>query len=385
MPASTDTLTGMGTCALLPLATPPRRWMHLLAVLGVACRGPDRGPETKDPADDSGDTDRGGDSSDTSGEDSTADSTDTGEDSGLDSPGPRWSGQSPDEGYGTAINQGASGVFVGAPAFASGGLASGRLYLEGKLYAEGAPGDRLGAALAACGDGTLLIGAPGVDTVRDIHNEPLWTDPGAGGALACRGDAWATGSRTGATRWSGAEPTRVAWGAQPAALALLSDGRLVGGFPHGDVAVRVDDLVITRGAAADEAGYTVTVGDADGDGVEELLIGAPGAGRVYVLDPAHLPASLGEARSITAAGGRFGAALALPRPGLLFVGAPMAGGEVEGALWRSEGLAAPTLDATGQAAGDQLGFSLAVGADGTLLVGAPGASTVPGAVEIHAP
>lgn len=301
----------------------------------------------------------------------------------------RWTGLSADEGYGSAIAGGgdaAGGPYVGAPYAGDGGLAAGSVYLGGLRLLDGSPGDRLGRALALRADGTLLVGAPGPGEVRGLDNVPLLAEAGAGGCLAASGTSWATGTRLGATRWTGAGFSAVPWGAPAASLVFLDDGRLVGGFVYGAMALRLDDgTSVARVQPQDEAGYVLLLADADGDGASDLLVGAPGAGRVYVLDPAHLPASLADARTIEAAGGRFGASLAVPRAGTLFIGAPMAGEEAQGAVWRVDGLGAPGLVYTGPSAGDQLGASLAVGPDGTLLMGSPGAATVPGAVDAATP
>ena len=369
----------MPTPAPRSVILPPACGWSVLALLtGAGCDRPATDPT--DSAADSADT-HGADSAESdTGASDTADTVDT------DSGATRWTGQSTDEGYGTAVVVAGDTVYVGAPYASDAGLAAGRVYLEGKRLLTGGAGDRLGRSLALRDDGSLLVGAPGVGEVRGTDNVALLKEPGAGGCLAARGAAWATGTLQGATRWTGATFDAVPWGAPASSLVFLDDGRLVGGFTYGSAALRLEDgTSVSRAQPQDEAGYSLLLADVDGDGASDLLVGAPGAGRVYILDPAHLPAGLEDARFIEAAGPRFGTSLASPRPGVLYVGAPMAGTEAQGALWRVDAPGTPNLVLSGAAAGDQLGVSLAIRADGALLLGSPGAAGVPGAVDVYAP
>ncbi len=292
-----------------------------------------------------------------------------------------YTGAQGDEGYGTRVLVTASGVLVGAPFGGEpGGAADGRVYTGDAPVAEGAGGERLGAALAALADGTVLVGLPGTGGVRTLGGEVLLDLEGAGGVLAARGAAWVTSTATGLV---GNQSGRLDWDRRPDALALGPNGGVWAGFARGEPALRTTGQTLTRAAPTDEAGFALLLADVGADGVEDLVVGAPGAGVVYVLDPAALPASLADATPIGPGAGRFGAALAVDARGVLYVGAPMAGSAVEGAVYAVEGREAIERW-TGAAPGDQLGFALAAGR-GSLAMGAPGEAAGPGSVWIVSP
>ncbi|MDP2307183.1 MAG: putative metal-binding motif-containing protein [Pseudomonadota bacterium] len=300
-------------------------------------------------------------------------------------------GGTADEGYGTRVLITPSGVVVGAPFFGDpGATADGRVY--GGLPGGGAAvsllgedGARAGAALALLADGTLLVGVPGTGGVRTLAHgalpgEPVLSLEGAGGVLAARGASWVTSTATGAALDDG---TRLDWDRRPDALALGADGAVWAGFARGDSALRTGDGAVARATPSDEAGFTLLLADVGADGTEELVVGAPGAGVVYLLDPTALPASLADATPVGPGTGRFGAALAVDAAGVLYVGAPMAGATVAGAVYAVvDGV--PSVRWEGTDPGDQLGFSLAAGR-ASLVMGAPGAADSPGSVQIVVP
>jgi hypothetical protein len=289
-------------------------------------------------------------------------------------------GTESDAGFGHAVALRGADLLVGepfaAPGAAGAALPAGRVSIVDAGGVEawiGAYGAARGASIAVLADGAALVGEPGASAVRTPEGSLVLAASGAGRALTARGMEWAARAEGGAIRSDG---TRVALGRAADALAFLPDGTLVAGLAEGDVAVVVGEARVLRASPADGAGRALAVGDADADGDMDLLVGAPEAGRVYLLDPSALPASLADAPFIEAEGGRFGAALAVHEPGDWFVGAPVAGPAAEGAVYRvRRGVASPFLQ--GDAPGAQLGFSLAA-ADDALAIGAPGAAGTPG-------
>ncbi len=289
-------------------------------------------------------------------------------------------GAAPDEGYGARVLITAAGLVVGAPfAGVAAGPTDGRVDgASGSV--PGATGATLGAALAVLGDGTVLVGAPGVGRVLALDGTVLLERAGAGGVLAANGDGWVTSTATGAQRDTG---ETLDWDRRPDALALDGAGAVWAGFARGDAVIRTGATTVARATATDEAGFALLLADVGADGRADLVVGAPGAGLVYVLDPAALPASLADATAVGPGAGRFGAALAVDAAGVLYVGAPMSGAGVEGAVYAVEGGVA-TSRWTGAAEGDQLGFSLAAGR-ASLAMGAPGSASATGSVRVVAP
>lgn len=291
-------------------------------------------------------------------------------------------GSQVDEGFGTRVVLAGGVAWASAPfSTASGGWMGGRLYRDGAVALEGEGRAATGAGLAALDDGTVLVGEPGAGRIRTGDGQVVWEAPGAGSVLAARGSAWVASTPTGAR---GSDAATYDWGARPDTLAILADGRVVAGFARGDVALRIGDVEVTRGTPRDEAGYALAVGDADGDGDEDVIVGVPGAGAVAVVDPAAPPASLGQARLVSLGTGRFGAAVAVFEPGRLYVGAPMDGADVTGAVYRVDALGAPTVAWAGDKPGGQLGAALSA-RDDAVLIGAPGAATDAGRALLRVP
>ena len=259
-----------------------------------------------------------------------------------------------DEGYGAALAWHQGDLWVGAP-FDPGG---GRLYKEEALIRTGGP--FLGTALVA--DTTVLVGGDG--RVEDS----------AGGVLAARAGRWATRSGTGAV-WD--DGTTVALGARPDSLAIDPRGALAAGFAFGDVALSAGALTVGR-EARDEAGWALLPLDVDGDGDEEWIVGAPAGNRVDVRDGE----TLALITSWTGGTGRFGHALATDGT-LVYVGAPMAGTDAQGAVWAcTPGTGSCALRETGSTLQDQLGFALTCGG-GNVFLGAPGGPGTAGYVRVR--
>jgi hypothetical protein len=250
---------------------------------------------------------------------------------------------------------------------------------------DGAPGDALGAAFAALEDETVLVGAPGVGEVRDaVTGEVRYRAPGAGGRLAARGSAWITRTHAGVVRVDPDATVEVVTPSRAESLLVWDDTTWIVGMPTGDVAIlilRADggSHAIARapapvGAYPDEAGWALAACDLDQDGQRELLVGAPGAGRVLRVDDLSVT-TLSTANVLATGTGRFGAALACDR-NTLWVGAPMAGTEAQGAVHAMRDGTVRLLF-EGDATDAQLGFALHA-ADDVLVAGAPGASGTPG-------
>jgi len=358
--------------------------MGMLTLL-LACNGPGTGGKDRSDADGDGasppaDCDEGDAAVFPGADDPPEDGVDQDCD-GVDplSEGARL-GASPDEGYGSRVLVTSEGLVVSAPfAGTAGGPMDGRVDGPGGSV-DGAAGAAFGVALAALADGTVLVGAPGIGRVQELGGAVLFEQAGAGGVLAANGVAWVTSTAIGARRDTG---ETLDWDRRPDALALDDAGAVWAGFARGDAAIRVGSSTVTRAATTDEAGFALLLADVGRDGRADLVVGAPGAGVVYVLDPAALPASLADATPVGPGGGRFGAALAVDAAGVLYVGAPMSGAGVEGAVYTVNS-GAVTAAWAGEAEGDQLGFALAAGR-GALVMGAPGAASSTGSVRVVAP
>jgi len=307
--------------------------------------------------------------------------TDSDADTDADTDADPLMGSTDGEGFGAAVAFVGTDLYIGAPHGEQGRVVR---YQAGKLTPVVTAGGRTGSALAGGDD--LLIGAPltnsGSGAVLAVDGSTLLTGESAGLAVAWADD-WLAATATGWQSAADGETTP----ARPASLAALSDGVAwtVGvGMLTGDIALVAGGLRFTRLSAQDEAGFALAVGDVDGDGQSEWILGAPGAGRVDVLSAVDL--SIEATLSGT---GRFGAALAagdVDGDGItdLLIGSPTAGESLEGAatLYTSGDLSAPAATFSGTTAGDQLGFAVAV-APGVLALGAPGSAAQPGRVEQH--
>ncbi len=302
-------------------------------------------------------------------------------------PDGRISGDEPDSGYGwslaLAINGSADGLYVGAP-FA--GAGAGAVYRDQRRVAAGAAGERLGTALAIYG-GTPVAGAPGqagmTGSVREVYSgSVLLTAPGAGRRLLAStgadGQPALLVAHAGGVLGVGADlqinALRLDTPLPPDAIAVRA-GVPAAGMRRGDTALLSDRSLLRQ--TPDELGAALLRGDADGDGTEEWIAGAPGIGAVLLLDD-----DFQEKARISRGGGRFGHALALAEPGLLYVGAPLDGLDAQGAIYavRAWGAAdLPELLLSGELPDDQLGSSLIAG-PGWLVAGAPGAADQPGSV-----
>jgi hypothetical protein len=320
-------------------------------------------------------------------------------------------------GVGDVNGDGFADFLVGAPGFdadaaADAGLAV--LYLGGASLPAGPalryPGsaafDRLGQAVAGAGDvdgdgyGDFVVGAPGDDTpALDAGRVELF----AGGS-----EPDAVPART----WFGDVPSGGFGGAVAGAGDFNGDGfaDVVVGAPNADAPAAADSglayvfygarspdtrpgVVFAGSGASERLGTAVAgVGDFDGDGFADVVVGAPrframpaAAGRAYVYSGGRAPGTApGRTLGGSAAGDLFGWSVAgagdVDDDGQadVVVGAPSTGGAA-GAAFLFLGSAAPAPTAALRVDGeaDQTGFSVGragdVDGDGyaDFVVGAP--------------
>jgi hypothetical protein len=189
-------------------------------------------------------------------------------------------GVEPDERFGASIamgdvnGDGIAGLIVGAPRNAPGSRRPGAVY----VFSGGAPAD---------GRADLVI-------------ESAQPGDGFGISVACPGDVNADGFGD------------LVVGATPLSTGSPPFGRVYAFFGGPVAVLRGSGGTIDLFGAADgdRFGAAVgTVGDHDGDGQAELIVGAPGnddagpgAGRAYVYDLSIQPAAVGPGRASSAAG-----------------------------------------------------------------------------------
>lgn len=187
-----------------------------------------------------------------------------------------------------AIVVGAPGALGGRGAVYvfAGGLVNGstRAVADAVFTITGAPGDRLGSALAlgdldADGYRDLIIGAPGNGRVYVIYGGPMLsgTRDLATTAADVRIVGTGIGSILAAGDVTGDGIYDMLIGAPSVNLVYLINGHTTRAIPA-NMAVQRDEDAYFLGFPDTQAGASIRLGDVDADGKTDIIIGAPNAG-----------------------------------------------------------------------------------------------------------
>jgi hypothetical protein len=296
-------------------------------------------------------------------------------------------------------------MLVGAYSEDSGGSGAGRVYVAyGRIFGTDDlstadvqldgddAGDAAGTAVARGGGTSFWVGAPGGDVAY------LLSDPGSG-TLSSEAVATLTGESSGdlaGAAVAGGFDADADGNADGIVGAPYNDGGgsaagrayLLYGTPSsGDLADA--DVLYSGENAGDLAGTSLAAGDLDGDGTDDLLIGAPGhdgggsySGRVYVIyapgtsdvDLALADATLTGVAAGDLAGDEVRVVGDLDSDGLDDIGVGAEGADdggknaglvaiFFGAPTGASSLSAADVLLVGEAAGDYAGWSLSAGGD----------------------
>ena len=288
-------------------------------------------------------------------------------------------GENPDDGFGSAIAVAQDGVWVGAPHGEKGRAyrwANQRLELmvegtgrTGAHIAHTSEGIWVSAPLAQSGEGAI-VDARGQLRFEGSEGTGIVVSPAGSGTYAY-GSGWRSmDGRMGSTD---GRPT-----------AITEANGIIGiGFAHGPTSFKTNTAQLTRTAVGDEAGFSLAAGDIDGDGIQEWIVGAPGANTVTAYNGSDLSPVAQWTGS-----GRFGTAIAVcdldgnGRDDLL-VGGPFQGSTGEVTRYADFSQSPSAWDFDWPESTLQIGAALSCG-DGSLYVGAPGNHETQGrAIAIH--
>ena len=251
------------------------------------------------------------------------------QDSGVRSeglPDGQWSLGEADDGFGWAMHWDGARLYMSAPA--SGTLAS--VAGDGPLVEED----------IGLGAGTSLHTHQGelfISQSLAENGKGLLPDGSSGQGAASRAQL-SIGDRhivlDGQGLWdAGSHLDRGFWGS---ALVEFDGGWVASASQGSPLLMTESGLRLERLSPTDEAGASMQACDVDGDGSTELVLGAPGAGQIYIYSTLSAePLVLGPQAE------RFGQSLACGKEGLA-IGAPMAQ-EGQGAVYQLEGQALVTI------------------------------------------
>ncbi len=262
------------------------------------------------------------------------------------------------------------------------------------------PAGHLGWSMARIDHSAVIVGAPGSD-VGGLDAGAVWLLVQGPNGLAL--DSLIVGDQAGAGAGMAVAAGDLD-GDGFADLAIGApdrDGGAGGIFVLTEAAsgtVKISSGRLLAGAGTERLGGALAIADLDGDGIEDLVAGTPRDGLAGSVRVWFGPVEHGAAADLVIPGPRpgagFGAAVAAVSDqdgdglGELVVGAPgdTAGAARSGTVWLFDGLGGLEAVFGGVNAGDQVGAAVAVGGDTDgdgrfeLLIGAPGVS-VAGALE----
>ena len=140
---------------------------------------------------------------------------------------------------------------------------------------------RLGHAIAE-GAGGLVVSAPLDDKLYSAAGEIILGERTT--LLEASEDGWLAATEGG---WLREDGTSGLLHRRASSLCDLG-GSVAAGFALGDTALLLGSQSLERTHATDLMGYSLISGDFDGDGQDELAVGAPGASKVAILDGSDL-------------------------------------------------------------------------------------------------